>query len=280
MAIERYYISKPTAIITAFISLIVIAYSDYSTNVEISLASFYLIPLFLVALNFQTGVGVFTAIVCACTETGTHLLAVKYSYDSQILLRLWNMGINMVIYIVVVVLVSLVKSSYNKERDLARTDHLTGIGNWQAFSEIAERELERARRYKTTLSMVYIDCDNFKNINDTFGHQTGDMVLCKIAETLKKHIRSTDIFARLGGDEFAVLFTNTKKEGADTAMLIIQAHLINEMKDNNWDITFSIGIATFVTPPVSIEDMVKKADVLMYDIKNTGRNGIKHKVFL
>ncbi|HYA32276.1 MAG TPA: GGDEF domain-containing protein, partial [Thermodesulfovibrionales bacterium] len=93
-----------------------------------------------------------------------------------------------------------------------------------------------------------------------------------------KHIRATDIFARLGGDEFVVLFTDARPDGAELAMCNIRSLLLEDMKKNNWGVTFSIGMVSFVNPPHSVETMIKMADILMYDVKKSTQNAIKHEV--
>ncbi len=106
---------------------------------------------------------------------------------------------------IVVVILSTLKGVLEREKIFARKDFLTGIANRQAFFEFAGIEINRCRRHEYPLTVAYIDCDNFKAINDYFGHQTGDNLLMSVADILQKIIRATDIVARLGGDEFAVL---------------------------------------------------------------------------
>jgi len=177
------------------------------------------------------------------------------------------------------VLVSSLRDVYEREREIARRDFMTGIGNWQAFVELAEREVAWAKRFGTILSIVYIDCDNFKTVNDTLGHSTGDIVLRKIASILKENLRKTDICARFGGDEFVILFTDLRSEGSEIAVMKIRSLLLEQMKKNGWNVTFSIGMATFIKPPESVETMIKKADMIMYDVKKNTQNAIKHEVF-
>src|SRR4030042_6961301 len=126
----------------------------------------------------------------------------------------------------------------------ARKDFLTGIPNRQAFFEIAGIEINRCRRHGYPLTIAYIDCDNFKVINDRFGHQTGDNLLCSVANTLQKSIRVTDIVARLGGDEFAILLPETGYEPAEVVIRKIQKILLDFMQKNEWTIIFRFGVAS------------------------------------
>ncbi len=139
-------------------------------------------------------------------------------------------------------------------------------------------ELSRARRYGHTLTMSYIDLDNFKYINDHFGHNVGDVVLRLVGQTILRNLRSSDTVARLGGDEFAVLFPETDSDAAQMVLCKIQGLLLAEMQRNAWPISFSIGAVTYVEAPESVNKMVQMADDLMYVAKRNGKNLIEHKV--
>jgi diguanylate cyclase (GGDEF)-like protein len=104
----------------------------------------------------------------------------------------------------VTVLASRLRRALDRERTLARTDFLTGIANRTAFHEMVGREIERQRRYRRPFGLAYIDCDNFKAVNDSLGHHAGDDLLRSIGAVLGAGLRRTDVVARLGGDEFAV----------------------------------------------------------------------------
>jgi diguanylate cyclase (GGDEF)-like protein len=279
VGIEALKFSRKTGTAIALLSLLVVGYVDFITGHELSLSAFYLLPISFVALRFGRSAGVLTAVISAVMETSVHILWGGFYY-SKVLIHFWNMGILMAIYIVIALLIASLIKAYERERLSARKDFLTGIGNWQSFAELGGREIERAKRYNIILSLAYIDCDNFKTVNDVFGHETGDKVLREVAATLRENVRAADIVARLGGDEFVILLTDGGgAERAEIAVRKLQNLLLGNMMKNNWDVTFSIGIATFAEPPTSIESVVKQADLLMYEVKKTGRNAIKHQVF-
>jgi diguanylate cyclase (GGDEF)-like protein len=279
VGIEALKFSRKAGTAIALLSLLVVGYADFITGHELSLSAFYLLPISFVALRFGRLAGVLTAVISAVMETSVHILWGGFYY-SRVLIHFWNMGVLMTIYIVIALLISSLVKAYDKERVSARKDFLTGIGNWQAFAELGGREIERAKRYNIVLSLAYIDCDNFKMVNDLFGHETGDRVLREVAATLRENVRAADIVARLGGDEFVILLTDGGgAERAEIAVRKLQDLLLGNMMKNNWHVTFSIGIATFSEPPASIESVVKQADLLMYEVKKTGRNAIKHQVF-
>ena len=110
------------------------------------------------------------------------------------------------------------------------------------------------------------------------GHLTGDEVLRAVAKTLQSGLRSFDVVARLGGDEFAIMLPNTREEVASPILRRLQLDLREDMQERTWPVTASIGAVTFVTPPVTVSDMLHRADELMYTVKNEGKNQIKHLV--
>jgi diguanylate cyclase (GGDEF)-like protein len=165
------------------------------------------------------------------------------------------------------------------ERAMSRTDYLTGAVNNRAFYETALAEITRMSRDKTPLTTVYMDLDNFKEINDVYGHTTGDLLLQTVAEFLLINLRRTDVVARLGGDEFVILLPNTGQEAARKVIPKIMERLNDRMKDNNWQTTFSVGMLTSTLPPRTADVMISLADNLMYDVKKSGRNGIRYAVY-
>jgi diguanylate cyclase (GGDEF)-like protein len=159
-------------------------------------------------------------------------------------------------------------------QELARTDFVTGAVSIRYFYELAQKELVRSQRYGRPLTLVYIDLDNFKSINDRLGHSTGDKVLREVTEAVRRQIRPTDTLARLGGDEFALLMPETDEGAAKTFTSRIHSSLVDEMLRNGWVITFSVGVVTCNEIPRSVDDMVKMADRAMYTIKTANKNGV------
>lgn len=166
------------------------------------------------------------------------------------------------------------KDALEREKDEARLDFLTKIANRRAFYEVGLREITRARRYNRPLTLLYIDLDNFKQVNDAFGHETGDELLVEVAATIRCNVRATDLVARLGGDEFALLLTETNREAGLVVTNKLRETLLRAMQERNWPVTFSIGMVSFTVPPASVEEMVKQADEVMYSVKQRGKNSI------
>jgi diguanylate cyclase (GGDEF)-like protein/PAS domain S-box-containing protein len=166
------------------------------------------------------------------------------------------------------------QTALEREQELARIDPLTQVANRRAFYELAEMELARSRRYRRPLTFVCIDLDNFKLVNDALGHLTGDAVLVTVASTLRDELRATDVVARMGGDEFEIMLPETNAESARVVLDKLHAALQRALASNHWSVTLSIGAATFLVPPRSLEHAVRLADETMYSIKNQGKNGV------
>jgi diguanylate cyclase (GGDEF)-like protein/PAS domain S-box-containing protein len=166
------------------------------------------------------------------------------------------------------------EASLTKERELSRQDPLTGLANRRAFLETSEIEKERSRRYHHCFNIAYIDLDGFKKVNDTLGHAVGDQVLVQVANTLRSNLRSTDVVARLGGDEFAILLTETDAASAEKVLRKLHDLLRAAMKKNGWNVDCSIGLASYLCPPESMDSIIRTADGLMYSVKAKGKGAL------
>jgi diguanylate cyclase (GGDEF)-like protein len=184
----------------------------------------------------------------------------------------------LVFFSVVAFILSRLKKTIQKEKNLARIDFLTDIPNLKGFYEFGKREIEKCKRYKRKLSIAYIDCDNFKQVNDTYGHEAGDKLLRLIAETVQDSIRNTDLVARLGGDEFVVMLDETGVDTVHTVMERVNKNLKAAVKSENFNVTFSVGVAIFNKVPDTLEEAVKRADELMYKVKKNGKNMVKYEL--
>jgi diguanylate cyclase (GGDEF)-like protein len=167
------------------------------------------------------------------------------------------------------------ESLLEKERALSRLDPLTGLANRRAFYEVLEAEKQRCMRYQRPFSLAYIDLDNFKRVNDSRGHTVGDFVLTTVAELIRSHVRTTDTVARLGGDEFAILLPETDPNGVKQVLSKLHDRLRSELQNAGLDMSLSVGAATFLNPPESVDDIVRTADELMYSVKTHGKNDLR-----
>lgn len=254
----------------------VISIFDYWTGPNIEFGLIYLIPV-IIGATIGRRFGLIISTFCALTGFASDVTLTRY--PSEILHYLWDFGSHLVIYCFVALSRSKLLESRQYERELARKDSLTGVMNARAFYETIENEIYHMGRKNYSFSIVYIDVDNFKHINDTLGHSEGDRLLCVITGTIRKDIRMTDALARLGGDEFALALVDANHEYAQVAVGRICKNLLEEMQKNNWPVTFSVGVITCQKEPPSVDALVKMADDLMYSVKNFGKNSIKYSVY-
>jgi len=160
---------------------------------------------------------------------------------------------------------------------IARTDEMTGIYNRRAFLEHGERLIYDAIRYKTNFSLIILDIDFFKNINDSYGHDAGDLVLISFTNEISKYLRDSDFFARIGGEEFVILLPHARPAQAlEKANILLKkiSELETIYKDIVLNVTVSMGISEPTDKDESIYSLLAKADKALYEIKNDGRNGV------
>ncbi len=162
--------------------------------------------------------------------------------------------------------------------ELASTDHLTGLCNRRSFEKIANKELERAQRYQTPLSVLALDLDLFKSINDTYGHPFGDLVLKRFTDVCLDCLRKTDLMARLGGEEFIVLLPETTEYLAENVgeklRIAISEMELTTAEGQEVSVTCSIGVTTATMQDDNIASMLHRADEALYDAKKFGRNKV------
>jgi two-component system cell cycle response regulator len=161
---------------------------------------------------------------------------------------------------------------------LAITDGLTRLYNHRYFMQRLEEEFHRAVRYRLPLSCILFDVDDFKRINDTFGHLKGDQVLREIADRTSRCVRRTDLLARYGGEEFVVLLPQTDLEGARIEADRLREHISDKPYaglPSDWRITVSIGVSTLRHEYMRLaEDILRAADLALYHSKTTGKDRV------
>ena len=178
---------------------------------------------------------------------------------------------------VTVALTNLLQKSRERERVIARIDPLTGLANRLAFSERVEAEASRCQRFGKRLSIAYLDCDDFKSVNDSWGHVAGDKLLRVLATAITSSIRKYDVVARLGGDEFALLIAEADASAAKAICERVAEKIRESTEQQGWQLTVSIGIATFSQPEMPADELLDIADQTMYEAKREGPGRLYQK---
>lgn len=256
-----------------FLGTLSLGFIDFSIGPELSFSVFYLGPIMLAGWYAGKNAG----IIIACLSGLTWMIAdiaISGGYSS-FYIPLWNTFSRLGFFLIILYLLLTIKEKLLLEASLADTDTLTGLANRRFFLEQLEREQIRVNRYPEPFTMAYIDLDNFKYINDSFGHDIGDNLLITVANYLKDNTRATDTAARLGGDEFAILFPHLDNKEAQKFFKDLQEVLGNIMNNNGWPVTFSIGAITFYHNIPAVRESIKAVDDLMYEVKKSGKNNIR-----
>ena len=252
------------------VALALIMAADIAAGQDYSLAFFYGLPVGAAAWYVGRRAGVSFSILAAL---GIVLSEIEAGYHYRGTLPAgWAVVTAFLSLLVLVHLLSMLANRLETEHRLARADELTGVLNERAFDEELTYLLALHGREKKPLSLAYIDLDDFKDINDRHGHPEGDQTLRDIAAAMRIFSRRTDKVARLGGDEFAVILPDTSEEGAMHILSRIRAGFQSSQSSDRPAVTGSIGCVTFLTPPASVDEAVRAADKLMYEVKHNGKN--------
>jgi len=258
------------------VTVLILGFLDYASGTELAFSIFYLGPI-LLAGWFLGLSEAFIISLCSATAmlTADWLGGIRHTH---FLFHIWDgLAISGTLFIFSY-LVGLLKWYVNQLKELARVDHLTGIANRRAFFETAETEILRARRNLNPLTVAYIDINGFKQINDQKGHSEGDLVLTQVAKTIQMNLRATDLVARLGGDEFGILLPHSNSKISKKVIQKMEDCLHGLARSRDWPIGFSIGAVTYVKAPQNTNEIVARADQLMYEVKREGRSGARHEI--
>ena len=278
MNAKEYFKQEPafSSVMLGLLLVALLGLLDYVTGPQISLEFFFLIPISMVVWFAGKRAGILIAVLSAITWFAADTASRPNMLASPI--PYWNAAMKLGFLVAVAWILPTMQKEWEQEKASARTDYLTKTANKRSFETLAHGEIERAQRYNHPFSVVYMDVDKFKFINDRYGHNAGDTLLRLAALTIQGKIRSTDLLARMGGDEFALLLPETQSEAAQIVVKRIHRFLLDLAQKNEWPVTFSFGVATFLRAPESVDAMIKKADALMYAAKNSGGNAVRHEV--
>jgi diguanylate cyclase (GGDEF)-like protein len=261
-------------VITTLVMVVLLGGLDYLTGYELSFSLFYLAPISLAAWfvgrRFSLLISVASALSWLVADVAT-----GHVYSSPMYF-LWNTAIRLGFFIIVSVLLAELRTAFRVEQELARVDNLTGALNSRYFYQLTSMEVDRSNRYKHPLTLAYFDLDNFKGVNDRFGHNAGDQLLQALVRFLRAHIRRTDIIGRMGGDEFVLLLPETGEVESRAIFSRLLPEMNRAIQNDHWPVTFSVGVVTFYNPPAAIDELLRQADNLMYAVKAGGKNNVRY----
>jgi len=263
--------------IIVFCITLLIGIVDYLLGPEISTTILYFIPIVIAAWYGSKTMGLLTsfsaAFIWLITDIGSGR---EYSHIAT---YGWNTGMRLGIFIFITLLLVKLHRSLNAEETAADTDELTGALNARGFKERLSEEYARSTRSGAAFSLAFIDVDNFKTVNDTLGHSSGDLLLISIVKSINESLRKTDHLARLGGDEFVILFSETDDSIVVPAFTHVHKRLMDLVAENNWPVTFSVGIVSYDALPASPAHAIKIADEIMYGVKKSTKNNVIYKTW-
>lgn len=264
-------VQKPLFLIISFIYILCIALFDFLTTLEYSFSLFYLIPIMFLAWYRNTLKAILATIFSITVWFLSEYLSKNIEFSN--LAFLWNLFTRLAFYLLVIFLIHRIRIMHNKVKLISNYDFLTGFHNLRHFLVKLDLEIKRSERNGRPFSIAYLDMDNFKMVNDNYGHKSGNELLKYVTNKIIHHIRDIDTPGRIGGDEFAIIFPETDEKNAEIAI----NNIIKVINDGSFDLkgtSFSIGIISFHSTSISAEEMVSLCDNLMYSAKKTGKNKI------
>ncbi len=263
---------------SGFLMLLAVVSADAQLGSRFGMLLFYLAPITWLVWQVGRGAALWMAVAATLARFGVEITeAINASrFGSELI---WSVSSELIFFLIFVGLLLRVRQQLEAERALARSDALTGLANARAFELILIAERERLVRYNRVVSLVYFDLDNFKEVNDRYGHGAGDELLKIVGELVSSGIRQVDSGARLGGDEFALILPETGATGAEMVARRISESILRAARARDWPVTCSMGCVTFEGAPPPIEEMTRAADAAMYRAKHGGKNRIETQVW-
>ncbi len=264
---------KTIMALTLILMLTVVSYLDYITDLSVPLTYFYLIVI---------GVSSFTLpSLCSQLSLMISLLSRYYTFHQAIdiygpLKILIGYTSEVLIFISFYIVLNKTKSLIQNLESLAMKDFLTDAYSSRYFYSVTETAIKTCQRNKSFISIIFIDIDNFKQVNDTYGHAAGDKLLKSIVNNLQCRLRRDDMIARLGGDEFGILLKNVDQDKLESIFPELYQQLLADIQRRYPDVTMSCGSVSYSgQKSMTVDILIHEADKLMYEVKSTTKNGMK-----
>jgi len=267
-----YQFSRAIVVTLALTTLVLVGTIDYATGYQVSFSVFYLLPVGFAAWYGSRSLGYAFAVASSLTWYAAEF-AGGYPYDHPAI-PVWNALVRLAFFVIIASLLAALNRRLLTEKSLARTDPLTGLVNARIFREQLAHDIALSGRIGAALTVVFVDLDDFKRVNDTLGHAAGDALLIDLARAMVTSTRRSDTVARLGGDEFALILPGTDIEGARSVMQKLAEQMSASVHEQFGGVTFSIGAVVVDVPRVAPADVIEAADRLMYIAKKSGKNAV------
>jgi diguanylate cyclase (GGDEF)-like protein len=262
--------------VIALAMIALLGWLRHSTEAEYAFAMAAIVPVLLVAWTGGFIQGSIVAVIASTIWTGADI------FSGQAFSEPWipfaNGITRLATYCFIAYLTARVRTLLLREAEMATQDPLTGLLNGRMVLAIGEIEARRARRYAHPMTVMFLDLDNFKQLNDTRGNKAGDEVLKAFANALRRTLRSTDVVGRIGGDKFVVVLHEIDADAAaQTGQRV--ASTVPAAVAGLAPITMSVGIAWFEHPSDDFRTMIDAADALMHEAKRAGKGRIRTQLF-
>jgi len=269
-------IPRIIALVAGFLAAILLAWLYHFSAASMPFAIFFLVPILLVSLSAGSIAGHALSIFSALALLVVDLL--KRQPGTQVLLPLLDAAVFLGIFMSFTYLLTEYKAVLERERNCSNEDALTGIANLRGFFQLAEREIMRARRKISPLSVAYLGIDNLESAKEQSGKEGIDSLLKSLAQKLILNTRATDITARIGEDDFILLMTDTGIEGGLKGVRRLKDILIQAVEEYQYPVSFSIGLVTYNILPDTVEEMIREADEMKDQARRETNEKFKHKL--
>jgi len=272
---SRWKVAIETWVMIGFITWVV----WFTGRLQSPLLNLYLLPVITsslalgkVATLLETGL--ITACYVLLRDSSGDVPILSLGYGAELLAGIAPL---LLVAYITTMFSADIRFGISKAKLLSETDDLTGLYNMRGFSITLDRAFGQAVRYARPMSIVMIDSDNLKMVNDSYGHEAGNELLRLISQSIKRELRTSDVVARYGGDEFVALLPDTNNVGAGEVAERIRAGIAGtplQMRGEDVPITVSVGVATYPDHGRSIDVVMQRADSAMYGAKKRGKNQV------
>ena len=258
--------------VAAICGVIAVGAIDFVTGADIHVLSLYFVPIAIAGWRLgRTGAVIVSLLATLVWLAALYTTGSRFAHHYVWIVNFVTQGIA---FLTVSMLFSVLVESRARERALSRVDALTGLSNRRALAEQATGSLLLCRRNARPVSVAYIDLDNFKSVNDLFGHARGDELLRECGRVIRQSLRASDIAARIGGDEFVIFLPETTTQNA----VVLMERLRNELEVagtfRTAGVTASIGVVVDDSATLDIDELLRQADAEMYRVKANCKNRV------